>query len=390
MLHSLLKRPLYFLAQAASIFTLASMLCSCDSKVEEGPGNEIPGGAVQEESVSDSVAPITAFIAKTTEQSDTEKLFEQGVRLAKEGDAKVSLDFKFLDAAEGRSPESAALKTSVEKDHAPAVIYWTVDDIAPVASYLRNSETVGVVAGEVTEAIVPLGAHVFGFGYSSELTIKQLTKLAGNVLKSYRFAVIESDQPRFDAQGKIFIEETKSLGNTIVFEEKVNAESADYSALVARASKEKCDSIFAVLPTRALIRFVQAARAAKYQGKIYLGDTLFAPDIAALGASAEGIYMFQAWSDDQSLKERYLAANGGGIDGISLGFVALGYDFARCLQGVGLPLNGSAIRSSFLSQSCEGLTGKTQFTGERMAQRRKRILSIKNGQVMLAEDKSAP
>jgi ABC-type branched-subunit amino acid transport system substrate-binding protein len=230
-----------------------------------------------------------------------------------------------------------------------------------------------------------MGSYIFGFGYSTELAFKQMAKFAGNTLKSYRFAIITADENASQRKSDAFIEESKSLGNTIVFEDKVVADTADYGALISRATKENCDTIFAALPAPALVKFIKAARSNKFKGKILVGDTLQAPDLATLGADADGIYMTQAFSDDANFKSMYSAKYGAAPDGVTLGYAALGYDTIKCLQSVSSPIDASAIKYSFLSAPCEGLTGKTQFTGERIAQRRKRILTVTGGQILLAE-----
>ena len=233
--------------------------------------------------------------------------------------------------------------------------------------------------------MIRLGANIYGFGYSTELTFTKMAKFAGNVLRSNRIGVIAASESRFDIQNEVFVEESKSLANTIVFNERVAADSADISPLIERAVKENCDTLFVVLPSPALVRFIKAVRASPFKGKLLVGDTLFAPELLDLGADAEGIYMAQPWSDDSALKTLYSNKYGALPDGITLGIVALGYDTIKCLQGIGKPFDAYSIKQSLLSQSCEGLTGNTQFTGERIAQRRKRILTVKNGQLLLAE-----
>jgi hypothetical protein len=74
-----------------------------------------------------------------------------------------------------------------------------------------------------------------------------------------------------------------------------------------------------------------------------------------------------------------VAKYGGDPDGITLGAAALGYDLINCINGAGVNPDAGAIRHSWLSKPCEGLTGKTQFSGERIARRQKRILTVKDG-----------
>lgn len=161
--------------------------------------------------------------------------------------------------------------------------------------------------------------------------------------------------------------------------------TTDFQSLIARAKKETCDTIIALLPAPDLVNFIKAARTNQFKGKLLVGDTLFATDMSALGEDAEGIYMTQAWSDDANLQSQYSSKFGTAADGITLGFAALGYDTVKCLQGISAPLDAYSIKHSLLSTSCEGITGNTQFTGERIAQRRKVILTVKGRQLVKAE-----
>lgn len=350
---------------------------SCGSKTEDQSQNAT--GEVSVTTTEDSgPAKVGAFILSTNPSA---KYFEQGAELLNNN----SFELKFFDASKGNSANAEVLKSLIEKDKSPLALYWSVEEAKEVAPYLTSSEAVGLVIAEVNKKVIPLGANIFGFGYSNELTFKQMAKYAGNTLKSYRFAVITANEDRYDLQSKVFIEESKSLGNTIVFEEKVAANISDFNSHITRATKENCDTIFAVLPTTALINFIKTAKTNKFKGKILVGDTLFASDITSLGQDAEGIYMTQVWSDDANLKSMYSAKYGNSLDGISLGFVALGYDTVKCLQGISSPLDAYTIKNSLLATSCEGITGKTQFTGERVAQRRKKILTVKAGQLLLSE-----
>lgn len=170
-----------------------------------------------------------------------------------------------------------------------------------------------------------------------------------------------------------------------MFQEKVAVDSADFDSLIARATKETCGTIFAVMPAPALVKFIKSARAKKYRGKILVRDTLSTNDMVTLGPDAEGIYMAQVWSDDANLKSRYSTKYKNAPDNVTLGFSAVGYDTVKCLLDINKPLDAASTRYSFLSTPCEGLTGKTQFTGERMAQRRRRILTVNKGELVLGE-----
>lgn len=174
----------------STLLLIELLLSSCETKVENSLAKESSA------SVESGVTKIGAFILKSGSEQASAKSFEQGAQLAVSSNSSSSFELKFFDATQGNSPEAALLKSLVEKDKAPAVLYWTVDDVNAVAPYLSSSETVGLVAGEVNEKVIALGAHIFGFGYSTELTFEEMAKFAGNTLKSYRFAVISASESR--------------------------------------------------------------------------------------------------------------------------------------------------------------------------------------------------
>ncbi len=332
-----------------------------------------------------SPAKVGAFVQTSGADASAAKAFEQGMQIAAGQKSPPRMSLQFLDANQGKTPEGAALKSFVETDRVPLLVYWSVDDISAVAPYLTQSRVIGLVSWEVTKKVSSLGNHIFGFGFSTEMSFAEFAKFAGNTLKSYRFGIISATAPRYDTQSKAFIEQSKSLGNTIVFDEKVDPGSTDFAAVIARAKKEKCDTIFATLPAPALVAFVKAARAAFFKGHVLVGDELYASDIALLGKDAEGIYMMHAWSDDAAFASLYAAKYGQTPDNVILGAAALGFDTVNCVQETGTPLGSSIIKSSLLSKSCEGLTGKTQFSGERIAQRKKRVVTVKDGKFSLAQ-----
>lgn len=318
---------------------------------------------------------IGAFLRGSAPDEVAAKAFEQGMELAAEAKSPPAVKRTVLNRTQGTDDPS--LQPLLTSGSMPLIVYWQTADLAPAAPALKKSNVIAVPVWNVGKQVAALGTKVFGFGYSTERSFAEFAKFAGTKLKSYRFAVISSSAEPFNEQSNAFVEETKSQGNTVVFDEKAESVAADFAGLVARAKKEKCDTIFAVLPGDALVKLIKAARAGAFTGKILVGDSFFATDREALGKDAEGIYLIQAWNDDSTFKAQYSAKYGGEPDGVTLGAAALGYDLIRCVEEAGASPSSETISHAWLSKSCEGLTGKTQFTGERIAQRQKRILTVK-------------
>lgn len=315
---------------------------------------------------------------------------QRGMQLALAQPEAAGLSGQYLDVKDAADASSGQLKTFVENDKVPTVFHWRVDTITGPAPYLSESNVVGLALWDATRSVPRLGQHIFGFGYSTETSAKEFAKFAGNKLKSYRFGIVSSAEPHLDLQRKAFVEETKSQGNTVVFEEA--SAGGDFASIVERAKKEKCDTLFAALPAKSAIQFVQAARKGSFSGKILLGDTLFAPELNELGKDAEGVYMMQTWASDEPFAQMYAAKFGGATDGVTLGAAALGYDAVSCvaklkkgIEGTGQAFGADSLKHQLLAEPCEGLTGKTGFTGERIAQRRKKAVTIKGGEFALAE-----
>lgn len=356
------------------IALVCALGCSSDpsSSQSAGGNSQIADQGQTKSRTGDTT--IAAFLSGAVPDQAAAKAFERGMELATDAKPSPKINRTILDRSQG-AVDSPALQPLLAK--VPLVIYWQTADLAPAAQVLSQSEVIAVSVWNVTKKVAALGTKVFGFGYSTERSFAEYAKFAGNKLKSYRFAVLSSANEPFSTQSKAFIEESKSLGNTIVFEEKIDSASADFKELIARATKETCDTIFAVLPGDALVAFIKAARSASFTGKILVGDSFFSTEREALGKDAEGIYVLQAWSDDPTLKSQYSAKYASEPDGITLGAAALGYDLIQCLQAVGPNPNSESIPYSWLSTPCEGLTGKTLFSGERIAQRVKKVLTVK-------------
>lgn len=177
----------------------------------------------------------------------------------------------------------------------------------------------------------------------------------------------------------------KSLGNTVVFDERVDPATADLDGILARLQKDRCDTVFANLPASSAASLIGALRKAGYKGHVLIGDAIFPPDLQALGASAEGVHALQSWSDDEGFKQLYVSKYGGAPDGVTLGAAALGYDAIACISESERPLSADSIKYSLLSKPCEGFTGRTGFSGLRIAQRRKRVVMVKDGHFVSAE-----
>lgn len=356
--------------------TILAVICTaaCSSEPSKSnAGNEKSSAVGQEVAKPQSNGvTIAGFLSGAAPDEAAATAFARGMDLAAGTDLKRTI----LDRTEGQ-PSNSSLQPLLKT--VPLVIYWQTADLVQAAPVLKQSEVIAVSVWNVTEKVASLDNKVFGFGYSTRRSFAGFAKFTGAKLKSYRFAVLSSTSEPFSVQSKEFIEETKSLGNTIVFEEKVESAGADFKALLSRAIKENCDTIFAVLPADALVAFIKAARAASFKGKILLGDSFYQTELTALGKDAEGIYILQAWNDDATFKSNYAAKYGIEPDGITLGAAALGYDLIKCLEAAGANPTSSSISYSWLSTPCEGLTGKTQFSGERIAQRVKQILTVKEG-----------
>lgn len=361
--------------------------CSSDSTPSEGksdtrtsevekvqPASPVP---VSEQPTAQAKGiAITAFLRGAGPDEAATKAFEHGMELAVGSPSATGVKVTVLSRTQG-AHDDPALPPLLTSGKTPLVVYWETADLAPAVPLLKQSNVIGVPVWNVTKKVAALGQRVYGFGYSTERSFAEYAKFAGTKLKSYRFGVISASVEPFSTQSKAFIEETKSQGNTVVFDEKAESAGVDFGALIARAKKEKCDTIFAVLPGEALVALIRAARGAAFGGKILVGDSFFSAERAILGKDAEGIYLLQAWSDDMELKSKYSAKYGIEPDGIVLGAAALGYDLIRCIEGAGESPDPDAIAHAWLSTPCEGLTGKTQFSGERIAQRQKRILTVK-------------
>ena len=361
---------------------ISTAACSSDPSTSQSAGGTSSGQAEQQSKSSAEGITIGAFLRGAGPDEAAATAFERGMEIAASAKSPPSVNRTILDRAHG-APDNPSLQSLIAT--APLVVYWQTEDLAPSAPALKQAGVIAVPVWNVTEKVASLGTTVFGFGYSTERSFADYAKFAGKKLKSYRFGVLSSSSEPFATQSEAFIEETKSQGNTIVFEEKVESTNADFKGLLGRAAKEGCDTVFAVLPGDALVSFIRAAREVAYRGKILVGDSFFAAEREALGKDAEGIYILQAWNDDEAFKAQYTAKYGTAPDGITLGAAALGYDLIKCIEGVGSNPDSGAISYSWLSTPCEGLTGKTQFSGERIAQRIKRVLTVKGERLELAD-----
>ncbi len=358
---------------------LCAAACSSDHSDSASTSNEVSSTAQKQETMS-----IAAFLRGPAPDEAAAKAFEQGMELAAESNSPAGVKRTLLSRTQG-APNDTSVQSLLASGTVPLVVYWQTADLAPAAAYLKQANILAVPVWNVTEKVAALGTNVFGFGYSTEQSFAEFARFAGKKLKSYRFGVISSTAEPFDTQSKAFIEEAKSQGNTIVFNEVADSAGADFAAIVARAKNEQCDTIFAALPNEALVAFIKAVRSATFSGKILVGDSFFEADRVTLGHDAEGIYLLQAWSDNAALKARYSAKYGVEPDGITLGATALGYDLITCIEEVRPFSSSEAISHAWLSKPCEGITGKTQFSGERIAQRQKRILTVKGESFVVAE-----
>lgn len=313
---------------------------------------------------------ITVALGKSAELSAEQKLFLKGIELYKA--SKGGLSYSINDAG----PVSDAVGTSA------AVVGWGTSDIDPVASSLQSQKVIGIIAHSVTKRVMYLGSYVFGFGYSEELTYKEYASFAGKKLSANRICVVQSVSPLQEVRTNSFVEQSKSLGNTVVFQEKVAA--TEVGPLLSRAVNEKCDILFAAIDQSELSVFFTALKGSLYKGKVLLGDLDPFSQENAKGIG-NPLYGISPWATDDALMRLSSDALGRTVTPKELGDIALGYDLMGCLNATQGEFSADTLKYSFLASPCEGLTGITRFSGQRISQRRKRVINISSTPPALAE-----
>ena len=263
-----------------------------------------------------------------------------------------------------------------------ALVSWNTPEVDPLSPALLEKKIVGIIANSVTKRVMYLGSYVFGFGYSEELTYKNYASVAGKKLSANRICVTRSNTPLQEIRTNSFIEQSKSLGNTIVFNELLSP--SDAGTLLSKATNEKCDIFFSALEESDVDAFLTAAKGSNYKGKILLGDLdPFAhPLVKEVSTQVYGVSTLVTNEEFLALATKSLGRT---LTAKELGDIALGYDLMTCVAATQGELSADTLKYSFLASPCEGLTGVTKFSGQRISQRAKKVVNMTGGSPVLVE-----
>lgn len=113
-----------------AILSISILLSACGEKSQEHAQNTpaVPAPSINQTETAEKSGPATV-IAFISGNESSKTSFIQGAELAVSSNHTQTFELKFVEASEGNP---ASLNSILKKDKAPAVIYWSVEDIIEV------------------------------------------------------------------------------------------------------------------------------------------------------------------------------------------------------------------------------------------------------------------
>ena len=255
-----------------------------------------------------------------------------------------------------------------------------------IDSVLSAAKVPGVVIWDNNRAIKELSPYSFAIGFSTEQAGEDMAQYAYTNLGARSVAVLSAVDEWSEVISEAFIKEFKKLGGTVVIRERTSTGESDFRTSVAKVVQADVDAVYFPhfpVPNELITKQL---RELGYSGRLLSADAFVDTTVENLGALADGVYLSQMWLEDQNFYERYVAKYGSETNPINLAFVGLGYDsiklvaeLSKKLQAEGKDITREAIHENLIGFRFSGITGVTEISPDRTADKREKILQVQNG-----------
>lgn len=284
-------------------------------------------------------------------------------------------------------------KHLTEFRQAKVLLLTAVNSAATVAPMLAQIKIPALIIWDSNKSINKMNDYVFGFGFVNELAGEDMANFAYTSKGSRKIGIISAHDEWSEIISEAFRERFLTLGGELVYENKVKLDDTDFKTIVARLKASHADSVYFPIYMGSVIAFVKQARELGFAGNMYTGDGFSENEVAQLGKLAEGIYVTQILTNNESFITKFKNFFPDENVGTNVGFAALGYDAVNFINDAArknlskhpATTTGEELRTAIANHSFNGILGQTHFRDSRLADRREKIVQVQGGKFVIVQ-----
>lgn len=219
----------------------------------------------------------------------------------------------------------------IELDNAQIVTGTACSSVAHAAAPLVEENKVLYIASGATQPDVPaLGEHIFRLWVSDDYEARAVAREAHAQGLDKVAVTFTNDNPAGVSLKDAFVDESKSLGSSVVAIESYSSTEKDFRPVLTKVLAEKPDAIYIMAAGEQIASVINQARALGFEGTIFA----YAPSLLAEGVSekisdhSKIVYAAPQDVKTTSFWSEYQEQTGEEADML----VALGYDSAMMVK----------------------------------------------------------
>lgn len=282
----------------------------------------------------------------------------QGIELAvsEEGPIKVEVAFED-DRSTDRKAALMGTQKLLQVNKIETLFSWTTSTLSVIDPAVTQAKT-PLVVGAYDVNVKRAGPYVYGGFVNYDLVSKQIANFLIMNKKARRLAIVMAEDAWSQNFETAFREEAQRRGAEVVMIDKVAPHENDMRSIVVKLKKENVEGVLAPLYSSSLYSFLKEVRDLHFGGIINVADGMFEEDIKTAGTNAEGVYATQIWLESPKLANAYKQKFGDTTNPLQLGLVALGYDWVKHMQGIGVKIinDGKKISRETIAAALKSYT----------------------------------
>jgi len=200
-----------------------------------------------------------------------------------------------------------------------------VEESRPIAPIFNDKKIPLLVLWDSNKFIKESGEYLFSNGFSTEMAGRVMAEYARKSLGLRKIAILEHIDPWAEIIAKSFKDNFKEMGGSVVYDEKIPADTTDYRTSILKIKKLNPDGVYFPMVPMNSVRFLTQSDQLGLKSVFLTGDGFIQDVIDKSGDSSEGVYftnIFTANPDD--IASKYQAVYGKNPLDITL--VSFGYD----------------------------------------------------------------
>ena len=354
--------------------------------------------AFPEESCADSrkePLKIGVILHLTGELASQGQGFLRGIKLAQDEINKAGgvggnpVELVVEDSRLSGSDVNRAAKKLIEIDGVKAALISTFQETKTAGPLFERAKIPLLCLRDSTPELDEMGAYLFSIGTWLPATGKRSAEFAFDSLKARRAATIAMNGEWNLRVAKDFADAFRKHGGTVVFQESINHEQADFKTLLLKVKQQKADVLYAPIDSSIGAFFKQVSQV--LPGIAVIQSDIFNKEIITeFQPVLQGVYQSQTVdpSGDAAIElaKRYVKKYGSSPE--QLLFTAWGYDglklLAHAAENEGL--NSESIKTGLYEvDGYAGASGEITVSPEGSSRQGVSMFQVKGNDLKLVE-----